>query len=51
MIEKGLEVEEKKYDTKDFERIDLLCIDRNRDFVVTEKKKGKESGKAFADCN
>jgi hypothetical protein len=36
---------EKEYDTKSAGRIDLLCIDRNRDFVVIETKKGKESDK------
>jgi len=44
-IEKGLELKEKEYDTKSAGRIDLLCIDRNRDFVVIETKKGKESDK------
>ncbi|KAF5432687.1 Endonuclease NucS, RecB family [Candidatus Methanophagaceae archaeon] len=44
-IEKGLELKEKEYDTKNVGRIDLLCIDRNRDFVVVETKKGKESDK------
>ena len=44
-IEKGLELKEKEYDTKSAGRIDLLCIDRNRDFVVVETKKGKESDK------
>ena len=44
-IEKGLKLKEKEYDTKNAGRIDLLCIDRNRDFVVVETKKGKESDK------
>ncbi len=44
-IEEGLELKEKEYDTKSAGRIDLLCIDRNRDFVVVETKKGKESDK------
>ena len=44
-IEKGLELKEKEYDTKGAGRIDLLCIDKNRDFVVVETKKGKESDK------
>jgi hypothetical protein len=44
-IEKGLELKGKEYDTKSVGRIDLLCIDRNRDFVVVETKKGKESDK------
>ena len=44
-IEKGLKLKEKEYDTKSAGRIDLLCIDRNRDFVVVETKKGKESDK------
>ncbi|MFZ2070907.1 MAG: endonuclease NucS domain-containing protein [Halobacteriota archaeon] len=44
-IEKGLELKEKEYDTKTVGRIDLLCSDRNRDFVVVETKKGKESDK------
>jgi RecB family endonuclease NucS len=44
-IEKGLELKEKEYDTKNAGRIDLLCIDRNSDFVVIETKKGKESDK------
>ncbi|MGB7531612.1 MAG: endonuclease NucS domain-containing protein [Halobacteriota archaeon] len=44
-IEEGLELKEKEYDTKSAGRIDLLCIDRNRDFVVIETKKGKESDK------
>jgi len=34
MIEKSLELKQKEYDTKSAGRIDLLCIDRNRDFVV-----------------
>jgi len=42
-IEKGLELKEKEYDTRNVGRIDLLCIDRNSDFVVVETKKGKES--------
>lgn len=52
-IEKGLELKEKEYDTRSVGRIDLLCIDRNRDFVrdCKKTKKGKESDKAFADCN
>jgi len=45
MIEKGLELKQKEYDTKSAGRIDLLCIDRNGDFVVVETKKGKESDK------
>ena len=45
MIEKSLELKQKEYDTKSAGRIDLLCIDRNRDFVVIETKKGKESDK------
>jgi len=45
MIEKGLELKQKGYDTKTAGRIDLLCIDRNRDFVVIGTKKGKESDK------
>ncbi len=44
-IEEGLELKEKEYDTKSAGRIDLMCIDRNRDFVVVETKKGKESDK------
>jgi hypothetical protein len=44
-IEKGFELKEKEYDTKTVGRIDLLCIDRNRNFVVVETKKGKESDK------
>jgi hypothetical protein len=44
-IEKGLELKEKEYDTKTVGCIDLLCIDRNRDYVVVETKKGKESDK------
>ncbi len=44
-IEKGLELKEKEYDTKSAGRIDLLCTDKNRDFVVVETKKGKESDK------
>jgi len=44
-IEEGLELKEKEYDTKSAGRVDLLCIDRNRDFVVIETKKGKESDK------
>ena len=44
-IEKGLELKEKEYDTRNVGRIDLLCIDRNGDFVVIETKKGKESDK------
>ena len=44
-IEKGLELKEKEYDTKSAGRIDLLCTDKNRDFVVIETKKGKESDK------
>ncbi|MGB3458410.1 MAG: endonuclease NucS domain-containing protein [Halobacteriota archaeon] len=44
-IEKGLELKEKEYDTKTAGRIDLLCTDKNRDFVVIETKKGKESDK------
>ncbi|NQE44660.1 Endonuclease NucS [ANME-1 cluster archaeon GoMg2] len=44
-IEQGLELQEKEYDTKSAGRIDLMCIDRNRDFVVVETKKGKESDK------
>ena len=52
-IEKGLELKEKEYDTRDVGHIDLLGIDRNGDFVRNCKKtkKGKESDKAFADCN
>ena len=44
-IEKGLEPKEKEYDTRNVGRIDLLCTDKNRDFVVVETKKGKESDK------
>jgi RecB family endonuclease NucS len=44
-IEKGLELKEKEYDTKTVGHIDLLCTDKNRDFVVIETKKGKESDK------
>ena len=44
-IQEGLELKEKEYDTRNVGRIDLLCIDRNRDFVVIETKKGKESDK------
>ena len=44
-IEKGLELKEKEYDTRNVGRIDLLCTDKNRDFVVVETKKGKESDK------
>ena len=44
-IEAGLELKGKEYDTKSVGRIDLLCIDKNRDFVVVETKKGKESDK------
>ncbi|MCK4296328.1 MAG: DUF1016 family protein, partial [Candidatus Marinimicrobia bacterium] len=44
-IEEGLELKEKEYDTKTAGRIDLLCTDKNRDFVVVETKKGKESEK------
>ncbi|MGB2842227.1 MAG: endonuclease NucS domain-containing protein [Halobacteriota archaeon] len=53
LIEEGLELKEKEYDTRDVGRIDLLCIDRNGDFVRNCKKtkKEKESDKAFADCN
>jgi RecB family endonuclease NucS len=43
MIEKGLELKQKEYDTKSAGRVDLLCIDRNRDFVVIETKKGNET--------
>jgi RecB family endonuclease NucS len=45
LIEEGLELMEKEYDTKNVGRIDLLCTDKNRDFVVIETKKGKESDK------
>ncbi|MCW3134782.1 MAG: endonuclease NucS [Methanophagales archaeon] len=44
-IQEGLELKEKEYDTRNVGRIDLLCIDRNRDFVVIETKKGKDSDK------
>jgi hypothetical protein len=44
-IETGLELKEKEYDTRSVGRIDLLCSDRNRDLVVVETKKGKESDK------
>jgi RecB family endonuclease NucS len=44
-IENGLELKEKEYDTKTVGHIDLLCTDKNRDFVVVETKKGKDSDK------
>lgn len=45
LIEDDLRLEGQEYDTRNAGRIDLLCIDRNGDFVVVETKKGKESDK------
>ena len=45
LIEEGLKLKGKEYDTRNVGRIDILCIDRNGDFVVVETKKGKESDK------
>ena len=45
LIEADLRLEGQEYDTRNAGRIDLLCIDRNGDFVVVETKKGKESDK------
>nr|QNO49179.1 endonuclease NucS [Methanosarcinales archaeon ANME-2c ERB4] len=45
LIEDGLELKGKEYDTRNAGRIDILCIDGNGDFVVVETKKGKESDK------
>jgi len=45
LIENGLQLKEKEYQTEGAGRIDLLCIDRNGDFVVIETKKGRESDK------
>ncbi|KAF5416821.1 MAG: Endonuclease NucS [Candidatus Methanogaster sp.] len=45
LIEEGLRLKGKEYDTRNVGRIDLLCTDRTGDFVVVETKKGKESDK------
>jgi len=45
LIEEGLKLKGKEYDTRNVGRIDILCIDRTGDFVVVETKKGKESDK------
>jgi hypothetical protein len=43
VIEKGLILIQKEYDTKEAGRIDLLCKDKNGNSVVIELKKGKKS--------
>ena len=40
IIEYGLRLRQKEYNTGNFGYIDLLCIDRNRNHVVVETKKG-----------
>ena len=45
LMEEDLELKGKEYDTRNAGRIDILCTDRNGDFVVVETKKGKESDK------
>jgi len=42
-IEKGLTIVKKEYDTKEIGRIDLLCKDKNGNYVVVELKKGRKS--------
>ena len=45
MIEKGLEQKQKGHDTKSAGRIDFLCIDTNRDFVVIVIEKWQKNAK------
>lgn len=44
IVEKGLRLHKKEH-TTDVGRIDLLCIDHRKNYVVIEAKKGKESDK------
>ena len=43
VVEKGLTLIKKEYDTKEVGRIDLLCKDRKGTHVVIELKKGRKS--------
>jgi hypothetical protein len=43
VIEKGLNLVGKEYDTKEVGRIDLLCKDKKGSYVVVELKKGRKS--------
>jgi len=43
VIEKGLALIQKEYDTKEVGKIDLLCKDRKGTHVVVELKKGRKS--------
>lgn len=43
LVEKGLTLIQKEYDTKEVGRIDLLCKDQKGNHVVIELKKGRKS--------
>jgi RecB family endonuclease NucS len=43
VVENGLQIYQRQYKCGDIGRIDLLCIDSQKNFVVIEVKKFKES--------
>jgi len=45
LVESGLQLQQKEFQTDEAGRIDLLCVDKDGNFVVIETKKGKESDK------
>ncbi len=43
LVEKGLTLKQKEYDTREVGRIDLLCKDQKNNHVVIELKKGRKN--------